>query len=108
MSVTTIEFGLETNTDRAPNDVKDAITRTPTNLPRYIDGEPLVQRLDVVALPYAAIAPGKTPERLSWFVDDVVQRKLQGVRGVAAVEHIGGIDREILVSLDPNRLQAVA
>jgi hydrophobe/amphiphile efflux-1 (HAE1) family protein len=110
MSVTTIEFRLDTNTDRALNDVKDAVTRTRSNLPRNIDGEPLVQRLDVVDLPivtYAAISPGKTPERLSWFVDDVVQRKLQGVRGVAAVERIGGVDREVLVSLDPDRLQAV-
>jgi hydrophobe/amphiphile efflux-1 (HAE1) family protein len=110
MSVTTIEFRLETNTDRALNDIKDAVTRTRANLPRNIDGEPLVQRVDVVALPivtYAAISPGKTPERLSWFVDDVVQRSLQGVRGVAQVERIGGVDREILVTLDPDRLQAV-
>jgi multidrug efflux pump subunit AcrB len=110
VSVTTIEFRLDTNSDRALNDVKDAVTRTRSNLPRNIDGEPLVQRVDVVDLPivtYAAISPGKTPERLSWFVDDVVQRKLQGVRGVAAVERIGGVDREILVSLDPYRLKAV-
>jgi multidrug efflux pump subunit AcrB len=110
LSVTTIQFRLETNTDRALNDVKDAVTRARPNLPRNIDGEPLVQRVDLVDLPivtYAAIAPGKTPERLSWFVDDVVQRALQGVRGVAQVERIGGVDREILVSLDPDRLQAV-
>ena len=110
LSVTTIQFRLETNTDRALNDVKDAVTRTRSNLPRNIDGEPLVQRVDLVDLPivtYAAISPGKTPERLSWFVDDVVQRSLQGVRGVAQVERIGGVDREILVSLDPDRLQAV-
>src|SRR6516164_9002566 len=110
MSVTTIEFRLDTNSDRALNDVKAAVTRARPNLPRNIDGEPLVQRLDVVALPivtYAAIAPGKTPEQLSWFVDDVVRRSLQGVRGVAQVERIGGVDREILVSLDPDRLQAV-
>ena len=31
---------------------------------------------------------------------------LQGVRGVAQVERIGGVEREILVSLDPDRLQA--
>jgi hydrophobe/amphiphile efflux-1 (HAE1) family protein len=110
VSVTTIQFRLETNTDRALNDIKDAVTRARPNLPHNIDGEPLVQRVDLVDLPivtYAAIAPGKTPERLSWFVDDVVQRSLQGVRGVAQVERIGGVDREILVSLDPDRLQAV-
>jgi multidrug efflux pump subunit AcrB len=110
VSITTVLFRLDTNSVRALNDVKDAVTRTRSNLPRNIDGEPLVQRVDVVDLPivtYAAISPGKTPERLSWFVDDVARRALQGVRGVAQVERIGGVDREILVSLDPDRLLAV-
>jgi hydrophobe/amphiphile efflux-1 (HAE1) family protein len=108
ISVTTIEFRLETNTDRALNDVKDAVTRVRSNLPRNVN-EPLIQRVDVVGLPiltYAAISPGKTPEQLSWYVDDVVKRALLGVRGVAQVERIGGVEREILVSLDPDRLQA--
>src|SRR5262249_37165086 len=71
---------------------------------------PLIQRVDVVGLPiltYVAISPGKTPEQLSYFVDDVVKRALQGVRGVGRVERIGGVDREIRVGLDPDRLQAV-
>jgi multidrug efflux pump subunit AcrB len=109
LSVTTIMFSLETNTDRALNEVKDAVTRVRANLPQNVN-EPLIQRVDVIGLPivtYAAIAPGKTPEQLSWFVDDVVKRALQGVRGVAQVERIGGVEREILVSLDPDRLQAV-
>src|SRR5262247_764142 len=108
LSVTTIAFALETNTDRALNDVKDAVTRVRANLPSGIN-EPLIQRVDVIGLPivtYAAISPGKTPEQLSYFVDDVVKRALQGVRNVAQVERIGGVEREILVSLDPDRLQA--
>ena len=108
VSVTTIEFQLSTNTDRALNDIKDAVTRVRSDLPRGIN-EPLIQRVDVVGLPiltYAAISPGKTPEQLSWFVDDVVKRALLGVRGVAQVQRIGGVRREILVSLDSDRLQA--
>jgi len=108
LSLTTITFALETNTDRALNDVKDAVTRVRANLPQNVT-EPLIQRVDVIGLPivtYAAISPGKTPEQLSYFVDDVVKRALQGVRGVAQVERIGGVEREILVSLDPDRLQA--
>ena len=108
LSVTTIQFALETNTDRALNDVKDAVTRVRSNLPQNVN-EPLIQRVDVIGLPivtYAAISPGKTPEQLSYFVDDVVKRALQGVHGVAQVERIGGVEREILVSLDPDRLQA--
>ena len=109
LSVTTIQFRLEVNTDRALNDVKDAVTRVRGRLPQNIN-EPLIQRVDVVGLPivtYAAVSPGSTPEQLSWYVDDVVKRALQGVRGVSQVERIGGVEREILVSLDPDRLQSV-
>lgn len=108
LSLTTIQFALETNTDRALNDVKDAVTRVRANLPQNVN-EPLIQRVDVIGLPivtYAAISPGKTPEQLSYFVDDVVKRALQGVRNVAQVERIGGVEREILVSLDHDRLRA--
>ncbi|WP_316190345.1 MULTISPECIES: efflux RND transporter permease subunit [unclassified Bradyrhizobium] len=109
LSVTTIQFALETNSDRALNDIKDAVTRVRANLPQNVT-EPLIQRVDVIGLPivtYAAISPGKTPEQLSFFVDDVVKRALQGVRGVSQVERIGGVQREILVSLNPDRLQAM-
>jgi multidrug efflux pump subunit AcrB len=106
--VTTIIFRLETNTDKALNEVKDAVTRVRFNLPRNIE-EPLVQRVDVVGLPivtFAASAPGKSPEELSWFMENTVKRSLQDVKGVAQIEIIGGVTREILVSLDADRLQA--
>jgi multidrug efflux pump subunit AcrB len=109
ISSTTITFRLGTDTDRALNDVKDAVTRIRADLPRSID-EPMIRRVDIAGLPiltYAAIAPGKTPEQLSWFVEDIVMRELQGIRGVGSVERIGSVEREIRVGLDPVRLQAV-
>ena len=107
-SVTTIEFRLEVNQDRALNDVKDAIARIRSELPRTIE-EPIVTRIEVEGLPivtYGARAPGMTPEELSWFVDDVVIRALQGVKSVSQIERFGGVDREIRVALDPDRLLA--
>ena len=47
-----------------------------------------------------------TPEELSWFVDDVVVRALQGVKGVSQIERFGGVEREIRIALDPDRLLA--
>ena len=107
-SITTIEFRLEVNQDRALNDVKDAVSRIRAELPRTID-EPIVTRIEIEGLPivtYGARAPGKTPEELSWFVDDVVLRALQGVRGVSQIERFGGAEREIRIALDPDRLLA--
>ncbi|MEQ1647091.1 MAG: efflux RND transporter permease subunit [Hyphomicrobiaceae bacterium] len=105
-SVSTIEFRLEINPDRALNDVKDAIARVRSDLPRTVE-EPIISRLDIEGLPivtYAARAPGMTPEQISWFVDDVVVRVLQGVKGVGQIERVGGVEREIRVSLDADRL----
>ncbi len=107
-STTIVEFRLETPQDRAINDVKDAIARVRSELPRTIE-EPIVQRLEIEGLPiltYAARAPAMTMEDLSWFVDDSVIRALQGVRGVSQVQRIGGVEREVRVALDPDRLLA--
>lgn len=108
-SVTMIEFRLETDTDRAVNDVKDAIAKVRADLPRQID-EPVIQRIDVEGqsiLTYGAASAGMTLEQLSWHVDDVVARELQGLKGVGRVERYGGVDREIRISLDPDRLLAL-
>jgi hydrophobe/amphiphile efflux-1 (HAE1) family protein len=106
VSTTTIEFRLGVNSDRAVNDVKDAIAKIRADLPRTID-EPITQRIEIAGLPivtYAASAPAMTPEELSWFVDDVVARQLQSVNGVGGVTRVGGVDREIRVTLDVDRL----
>jgi hydrophobe/amphiphile efflux-1 (HAE1) family protein len=107
-STTMIEFRLETNTDRALNDVKDAIAKVRGDLPRSID-EPVIERIDVEGQPiltYAATSPGMTLEELSWHVDDVIKRQLQATKGVGRVERYGGVDREIRVNLDPDKLLA--
>ena len=108
-SLTTIEFRIETRIDRAVNDVKDAIAKIRADLPRSIE-EPIVQRRDIAGLPiltFAADSPDRTIEQLSWFVDDTAIRRLQTLRGVGAVERIGGVEREIRVLLDPLRLAAL-
>jgi hydrophobe/amphiphile efflux-1 (HAE1) family protein len=105
-SVTTVEFQLEMDPDRGLNDIKDAVQRIRTDLPRTIE-EPVVTRIEIEGLPivtYAARAPAMTPEELSWFVDDTVVRLMQGVKGVSEVKRTGGVKREIRISLDPDRL----
>jgi hydrophobe/amphiphile efflux-1 (HAE1) family protein len=108
-STTIVEFRLEVNTDRALNDVKDAVAKVRAELPRTVD-EPIISRIDVEGqsiMTYAVTAPAKTLEQLSWHVDDVVKRQLQGVKGVGRVERIGGVAREIRVTLDPDRLMSL-
>src|SRR6202522_3484642 len=109
-SSTIVQFNVgSVDIDRALNDVKDQIAKIRSDLPRSID-EPIISRIDVEGLPivtYAASAPGMTVEKLCWFIDDNVSRELQSVKGVGEVKRTGGVDREIRVSLDPEKLLAL-
>ncbi len=104
-----IQFDIGTPIDRAVNDVRDAISNIRSDLP---DGilEPQVTRIDTSGDPIAYIsveAVDMTLEQLSWFVDDVVAKRLRGLEGVAAVSRDGGVNREIRVILDPAKMQGL-
>lgn len=107
-SRTAVEFRMEVPTDKAVQDVKDAIDKIIGDLPAEVDA-PIVSRIDVegqAVLTFAATAPDMTIEELSWFVDDVIKRALQGKPGIGQVDRYGGADREIRIELDPIRLDS--
>ncbi len=104
-----INFTMDTKTDTALNDVKDAVSRVRQDLPDTIS-EPIVKREELVGKPiltYGINNPNMSIEELSKFIDDVISRELRGIRGVGGVVRVGGADREIKVELDPNRLLAL-
>ena len=108
MSMTFVQFQLGTDIDRAVNDIRDSLTKVRSDLP---DGilEPQVNRVDTTgeAIAYiSAEAVDMSLEQLSWYVDDVVVKRLQGVPGAAAINREGGVSREIRVILDPAKMQA--
>ncbi len=108
-SVTSIEFAIGTNTDRAVNDVRDAVSRIRQNLPQDIL-EPSVERVNIAGQPilyFSIVAPGKNTEQLSWFIDNEISRAMLSVKGVAVVNRIGGVDREVRIELNPERLIAL-
>ncbi len=108
-SSTFVQFALGTDIDRGVNDIRDALTKVRSDLP---DGilEPQVERQVTSGDPIAYIsaeAVDMTIEQLSWYVDDVVIKRLQAIPGMAAVSRGGGVSREIRVILDPTKLQAL-
>ena len=108
-SSTMIEFELGTNLDRATNDVRNAVTSARANLPNDIQ-EPVVQRMDIsggAVLTYVVRAPQMAPDQLSWFVDNDITKDLLALQGVSQVQRQGGVDREISVKLDPERLASL-
>jgi multidrug efflux pump subunit AcrB len=107
-STTFVSFQLGTPTDRAVNDVRNAVDQIRSNLP---DGilEPQITRVDAEDEPIMVMSAQTTDmtlEQLSWYIDNTVAKRLLGVEGIAAVERGGGVDRTIRVILDPAELQA--
>ena len=108
ISNTAIEFELGVDSDRAVNDVRDAVSRIRQQLPQQIS-EPQVSRVDFVGGPlatYVVACEGATLSELSWMVDNTIARALLTVRGVGQVQRSGGVDREIRINLDPVQLDA--
>ena len=105
----TAEFRLEKPVQEAVDDVRSAVSRIRSDLPSDVR-EPIVTKMDLASQPVLAFtiaSPRMDEEALSWFVDNDVSRKLLAVRGVGAVNRVGGVSREIRVALDPARLQAL-
>jgi len=107
-STTEIQFNLGQDPQKATDDVRSKVDQVRNLLPRDID-PPIVQREDFDGhsiITYAVSAPGMSQADLSWFIDNTLTRKLQASPGVGQVKRIGGVDREINILVDPERLAA--
>ncbi len=102
----TAEFRLEKPVQEALDDVRSAVSRVRSDLPGDLR-EPLVSKLDLAGSPilaYTVASDRLDNEGLSWFVEDIIARRLLQVRGVGQVSRVGGVSREITLALDPTRL----
>lgn len=103
------EFEIGKPLHEALSDVKESVDRIRSDLP--VDVRQPAYSADVLGgdpvLTYALASSDWDEARLSWFIDDTLGKKLLAVPGVGRVERVGGIDREVLVEVDPVRLAAL-
>lgn len=107
-SSTFIEFEIGTDPNDAVAEVKNAVDQIRGNLPEGIV-EPQVTKEEVAGGflgIFAVEADDMTIEQLSWFIDDTVAKRLLSVEGMAEVDRFAGVDREIEVIIDLEKMQA--
>jgi multidrug efflux pump subunit AcrB len=105
----TAEFRLEKPVQEALDDVRSAVAKVRTDLPGDLR-DPIVTKLDLAGSPILALAVSsdrRDEEAVSWFVEDTVAKRLLSVKGVGAVNRVGGASREISIAVDPVKLQAM-
>lgn len=108
-STVIVIFKMSTNIDQAAQDVRDRLSAIRPNLPTDVR-EPMIRRVDVGATPvlmYLASAEGKSTQEIKRITEESLKPQLERVPGVAAVEVVGGNDREIKVEVDRKKLDAL-
>jgi len=105
----TAEFRLEKAVQEAVDDVRSAVASIRSDIPADVR-DPVVKKLDLAGQPvlaYTVRAEGMDEEALSWLVDNTLSKRLLSIKGVGAVNRVGGVDRQVQVLLDPQKLQAL-
>jgi HAE1 family hydrophobic/amphiphilic exporter-1 len=105
-STTVIQFTMETSAATAAQDVRDKVGRLAGSLPQDADS-PIVTRFDPTETPIAsAVLTGNiTPRELTILSEDIT-KKLEAIGGVASVNVQGGVDREIRINMDSDKVAA--
>ncbi|MEX2662912.1 MAG: efflux RND transporter permease subunit [Vicinamibacterales bacterium] len=103
-----VQFVFEKNLQEATQEIRDEIAAIRNELPPEME-EPVLTRFDPGDLPIVSLTLSSTalsgPE-LTRLADPDITRDLRGIRGVAEVNVVGGVERELTVELRPQALQA--
>ena len=110
-SVVVVEFNLDVDGRKAADDVREKVALIRPLLRDEVK-EPRVSRFDPQSVPIFNVAvlsdDGKrSPQELTTWASQVLQKRLENVRGVGSVAIVGGLSRQINVYLKPAALEAL-
>ncbi len=100
-----VTFSWGTDLDAAANDIRDRLDRV---IPRLPDdaSRPALRKFDPAAFPIIILGAASRldPIQLRRLIDEEIKHRIERVPGVAALDVWGGLQREIHVDIDPDRL----
>ena len=104
-----IEFGLDADMNRAMQDLRDRVATVQGGFPREVKAPTIARWNNDNNQPIvnaALVSPTRSGRELSILAENVVDKRLRRVEGVARVEVNGLTQREVRIDLDPARLRA--
>ena len=102
-----LEFELDRDVDDCATDVREKIALIRSDLPQGVE-EPKILKYDVNALSVVTVAltGSLTLDELYDYADDKLKSRFSSLPGVASVELVGGMKREVIVEVDRQKLAA--
>jgi multidrug efflux pump subunit AcrB len=110
ISVIVASFVLEKDSQVASTEVREKVATIRNTLPREII-EPVINKFDPSASPIVSFSILSRGGKMSLsevrsYLDDRIKPQIQQVEGVGAVDLIGGLEREIQVEVNLDRMNA--
>ena len=107
-SVIRVSFIRGTDLDGAANDIRDGFGRIREFMPADAD-EPIMLKFDTNAFPVMILGIGSNLDALTLrkLIDDQIKFRLERLKGVAAINIWGGLEREIQVQIYPDKIRAL-
>lgn len=104
---TQVEFDLEVDGAEAAQDVREKVAGIRGELPQDVE-EPVITKWDMGSrgVMSITISGRRTQREITQIVKDRIRPRLEAVSGVGSVDLIGGKEREILISLNPNQMES--
>jgi HAE1 family hydrophobic/amphiphilic exporter-1 len=103
-----VEFDFSKDPRVASQEVRDKIAEIRNELPPEME-EPILTQFDPADRPIMSLtlsSPGLSGAELTRIVDPDITRRLRAISGVASVNLVGAIERELVVEIRPRDLQA--
>ena len=116
-SVIIVEFNLDMDGRQAAEEVREKVALVRPLLRDEVK-DPRVSRFDPASVPIFSVAvlsdsqsgaaqPRHSTQALTTWSSQVLKKRLENVRGVGSVSVVGGQDRQLLVYLKPNAMEAL-
>ena len=111
-SVVIIEFNLDVDGRKAAEDVREKVALIRPLLRDEVK-EPRISRFDPQSAPIFNVAVlaennSRSTQDLTTWATQVLQKRLENVRGVGSVAVVGGLQRQIQIQLKPQALEKAA
>lgn len=104
VSSVVIEFVPDMEIDDALRRVKDKVDQSKEDLPEDAD-DPVVSEINLSELPILVISlTGNTDLSVLNELADDFEDRIEAIKGVLDVEKVGGVEREIQIEVDPERV----
>jgi hydrophobic/amphiphilic exporter-1 (mainly G- bacteria), HAE1 family len=107
-SIVVVQFDLDTDSQVAAQEVRDRVARLEAGFPDGVD-TPQVTRFnpdDQPILSMAASSPTRTLSEITTLANRVITNRLNVIAGVGQISLVGDSERQVLVVVDPDRLEA--